>query len=105
MAAVALSAVLFWCDLLVFLQFQPGPGNQAITVVHLFSWFHRWGDVILTTRPQVAKVLPLPSRPLPAITSTTRASPLVQAVRTGDELVVSCFFVLCWCFSGVRVLK
>lgn len=68
-------------------QFTPGPGNDAITVQHLYSWYHRWGDVILTTEPQVARELPLPSRPL-VLTSATRVSPLVQAVRTPAELEV-----------------
>lgn len=70
------------------LQFRPGPGTQAITVTHLYSWYHRWGDVVLTTQPQVAQRLPLPSQPVPVLTSSTRASPLVQAVLTGDQLQV-----------------
>lgn len=79
------------------LQFQPGPGNQSITVTHIYSWYHRWDDVVLTTRPQVAKELPLPSRPIPVLTSSTRASPLVQAVRSGEELRVSVGCLMGFC--------
>lgn len=68
-------------------QFTPGPGTHAITVNHLLSWFHRWGNVVLTTQPAVALPLPLPQRPL-VLTTATRASPLVQAVRTTEELQV-----------------
>jgi hypothetical protein len=65
-------------------------------VTHIYSWYHSWYDVVLTTQPQVAKELPLPSRPLPVLTTSTRASPLVQAVRSGEELKVclqTCFLI------------
>jgi hypothetical protein len=69
-------------------QFTPGPGNHAITVNHIFSMYHRWGDVVLTTVPLVAKQLPVPNRPVGGVVSTTKVSPLVQPVRTGEELRV-----------------
>jgi len=71
-----------------FVQFVPGPGNHAITVHNVYSLYHRWGDVVLTTQPVVARQLPTPARPL-VLTSAKKTSPLVQAVRTQDELRVS----------------
>lgn len=81
-------------------QFSPGPGNHAITVSHLYSMYHRWGDVILTTVPLVAKALPLPSRPVSGVVSTTKVSPLVQPVRTRDELRVGFHWFLLCCVSA-----
>lgn len=68
-------------------QFMPGPGKHAITVHNIYSLYHRWGNVVLTTQPVIARQLPTPARPL-VLTSAKKTSPLVQAVRTQDELRV-----------------
>lgn len=77
----------FYTDVLhmTTLQFSPGPGSQSITVRAIESDFHRWQDVVLTTQPVVATPLPVPPRPL-ALSTPTRASPLVQAVHSVDDL-------------------
>ncbi|KAF8060547.1 D-xylose 1-dehydrogenase NADP(+) 2 [Scenedesmus sp. PABB004] len=79
----------FYTDVLHIsvLQFAPGPGSNAITVNRLVSWYHWWRNVVLTTKPAVAPALPLPPRQL-VLSTTTRTSPLVQAVHSADDLRV-----------------
>ena len=68
-------------------QFAPGAGGDAIYVQRLKSWYHWWRWVVLTTAPQAAAPLPLPPRPL-ALSTPTRASPLVRAVNDSAMLRV-----------------
>ncbi|KAF6253981.1 hypothetical protein COO60DRAFT_363306 [Scenedesmus sp. NREL 46B-D3] len=77
----------FYSDVLhmTILQFAPGPGSEAISVSRLKSWYHWWRNVVLTTDPVVAPALPVPPRQL-VLSTTTRASPLVQAVHSADDL-------------------
>jgi hypothetical protein len=75
-------------------QFTPGPGSHAITVTNLKSWYSTWANVVMTAGAGVAAPLPLPARPA-VLTSATRASPLVQAVRTPEELQVGGVRVCC----------
>eukprot|EP00878_Enallax_costatus_P006127 GHUV01006423.1.p1 GENE.GHUV01006423.1~~GHUV01006423.1.p1 ORF type:complete len:1088 (+),score=332.66 GHUV01006423.1:306-3569(+) len=79
-----------WSDVMhvSMLQFAPGPGDEAITANHIKSLYHNWYDVILTTLPLVAKPLPVPPRPV-VVSSSTRVSPLVQAVHSTQELQVA----------------
>jgi hypothetical protein len=71
----------------LLMQFAPGPGSRAITVSRLKSWYHWWRNVVLTTDPVVAAPLPVPPRQT-VLSTTTRASPLVQAVHSADDLRV-----------------
>ncbi|WIA15144.1 hypothetical protein OEZ85_001831 [Tetradesmus obliquus] len=77
----------FYSDVLhmTILQFAPGPGSRAITVSRLKSWYHWWRNTVLTTDPIVAAPLPVPPRQL-VLSTTTRASPLVQAVHSTADL-------------------
>jgi hypothetical protein len=94
--AATCDAALFSCWLIhclnttlaVHLQFAPGPGSRAITVSRLKSWYHWWRNLVLTTDPIVATPLPVPPRQL-VLSTTTRASPLVQAVHSSEDLRVS----------------